>query len=148
MRTGAQLKESRHQQDAHAEPREGFESFLQGGDKAELVGQFQGPGGGGQEEQVDRREAPDPCHSCQHVHPIDECKNRCGGCIHDLITEFRLVLRWAPLFQLSERLLLSALQLRGSNWQTPVPNLRRRSHPTDRWRLHFDIFRKRRNIPV
>ena len=72
MGAGAHLEQTGHHKNAHAEPCEGFKSFLQGGDKAELVGQFQGPSGGGQEEQVDRRQAPDPYNGCQHVHPIDD----------------------------------------------------------------------------
>ncbi len=83
MWAGAQLEKTSHQQDAHAEPGKRLKPFLQGGDQAELVGQFQGPGGGGQKEQVDRRETPDPGNGCQHVNPVNDRKDRSRRCIHD-----------------------------------------------------------------
>ncbi len=72
MRAGAELEKSCDEQQSHAEPREWFESLLNSGEKAKLVDQFQGPGGGGQDEEVDRGEASDPCDGCQHVKPVED----------------------------------------------------------------------------
>ena len=72
MRIRAHLEQACYHQQTHAEPCQWFKSLLKGGDKAELVGQFQGPRRGGQDEQINGGEASDPCDCRQHVQPEED----------------------------------------------------------------------------
>ena len=83
MRIRAHLEQACYHQQAHAEPCQWFKSLLKGGDKAELVGQFQGPRRGGQNEQINGGEASNPCDCRQHVQPEEDRHDPCRRRGHD-----------------------------------------------------------------
>jgi len=52
--------------------------------KVELICQLQSAIGGGQDEDVNRGEASNPCDGCQHVKPEDDRQYPSRGCGHKL----------------------------------------------------------------
>ena len=78
MRVDAHLEQAGEEQQAHGEPCDGFEPFLYGFDQSEVVGRFERFRRGGQDQNGNGNDTPDPGDRGEEMQP--ECeRQRPGG---------------------------------------------------------------------